>query len=607
MYQEFFGLRHEPFSIAPDPRYLFMSDRHREALAHLLYGVNGGGGFVLLTGEIGAGKTTLCRWFVEQVPERCHVAYVFNPALTVVELLQTVCDEFHIDVKPRDPGVPTTVKDHVDALNRFLLDAHAQDRNCLLIIDEAQSLSTEVLEQLRLLTNLETAQRKLLQIMLIGQPELRGILAQPRLEQLAQRVIARYHLEALTEAETRSYLRRRLTVAGARGTNPFSREAMRRIHTLSRGVPRRINLIADRALLGAYAKGRRAISAKVVDQAAVEVLGASGGPAKPPGRMQEGLSALKTLRSSPRLQWAAGLGALGGVALLAALLWGWQTWRASKTPAPALGTTANAAALAGKAPGRPVNAASVPSPAPVLPVVAVAASAAKAAPGPAPTSPAAPSTVPPSPASAPASAPTIAGPTLDAAAAKRLSALPSSEAKAMTELASAWGVFVASGEPCAVALRAEVRCFRGKGQVATLRQLGRPAVLTLRDDAGRSVYAPLMQLKGDTATVRVGGAVQQWPWPVLERRWRGEFATMWRTPPGYQPNATITASDDTGRWAATHLAQRPGAPASEPLRSQIVAFQSAQGLPTTGRLGPLTLMQLNRIAGVNEPSLSASP
>src|SRR3954468_7465726 len=198
MYAPFFGLAREPFSIAPDPRYLFMSERHREALAHLLYGLSGGGGFVLLTGEIGAGKTTVCRCFLEQIPKRCNVAYIFNPKLTVEELLKTVCDEFGITAEHLGPGT-TTLKDHVDALNEFLLATHAVGQNNVLIIDEAQNLSADVLEQLRLLTNLETSERKLLQIILIGQPELRTMLARPELEQLAQRVIAHFHLDALSE------------------------------------------------------------------------------------------------------------------------------------------------------------------------------------------------------------------------------------------------------------------------------------------------------------------------------------------------------------------------------------------------------------------------
>ena len=276
MYAAHFGLKREPFSIAPDPRYLFMSERHREALAHLLYGVRGGGGFVLLTGEIGAGKTTVCRCFLEQVPKRTNVAYIFNPKLTALELLQSVCEEFRITITARDAGVPT-LKDHVDALNEYLLRTHATGQNSVLIIDEAQNLAPDVLEQLRLLTNLETNERKLLQIILIGQPELRDMLARPDLEQLAQRVVARFHLDPLAEDETAHYIKHRLSVAGMSGLIPFDRDARHRIFELTRGVPRRINLLCDRALLGAYASGRQRVDRAIVDKAAGEVFDLSRG------------------------------------------------------------------------------------------------------------------------------------------------------------------------------------------------------------------------------------------------------------------------------------------------------------------------------------------
>src|SRR5664279_3762567 len=274
MYMRFFGLKQEPFSLAPDPRYLYMSKRHREALAHLLYGVGGGGGFVLLSGEIGAGKTTVCRCFLEQIPKRCNVAYIFNPKLTVMELLKTVCDEFHIALPAGDTPAPT-VKTYVDALNEFLLQTHAVGQNNVLIIDEAQMLSPDVLEQLRLLTNLETNERKLLQIVLIGQPELRTMLEQPELEQLAQRVIARFHLKALSSKEPEHYIRHRLSVAGMTRAIPFDHAALQRIHELTRGVPRRINLLCDRVMLGAYAHGLHKIDTEIVEKSAREVFGSS--------------------------------------------------------------------------------------------------------------------------------------------------------------------------------------------------------------------------------------------------------------------------------------------------------------------------------------------
>ncbi|MFP5467719.1 MAG: ExeA family protein [Gammaproteobacteria bacterium] len=270
MYAGYFGLQHDPFSIAPDPRFLFMSARHREALAHLLYGLEGGGGFVLLTGDIGTGKTTVFRCFLEQVPETVHVAYVFNPKLSALELLQTICDEFGVAVNPGHPG-PPTIKDHIDPLNARLLALHARGQQAMLVIDEAQNLPIDVLEQLRLLTNLETAERKLLQIVLIGQPELRDLLQKPELEQLSQRIVARYHLQALSVQETGQYLAHRLGVAGWRGPLPMSPQVVSRLHRLSRGVPRRLNLLAGRAMLGAYASQNERITRAMVDQAAREI------------------------------------------------------------------------------------------------------------------------------------------------------------------------------------------------------------------------------------------------------------------------------------------------------------------------------------------------
>jgi general secretion pathway protein A len=321
MYTSYFNLKQQPFSIAPDPRYLFMSERHREALAHLLYGVGSGGGFVLLTGEIGAGKTTVCRCFIEQIPDNCRLAYIFNPKLTVEELLLTICDEFRVNLPPASAGV-LGVKGYVDAINAYLLDSHAQGNNNVLVIDEAQNLSPQVLEQLRLLTNLETSERKLLQIILIGQPELRTMLAQPELEQLAQRVIARYHLGPLSVGETGAYVAHRLTVAGAHPGNPIPASLAPLIHRLTHGVPRRINLLCDRALLGAYVENSREVTPKILRRAAEEVF-AGEGPATG-GRAG-------TRADAPRWALVAG-GVLAGAAISAAA---WQAVPRASAPAVA--------------------------------------------------------------------------------------------------------------------------------------------------------------------------------------------------------------------------------------------------------------------------------
>ncbi len=272
MYLSHFGLAEAPFSIAPDPRYLFMSLRHQEALAHLLYGLAGEGGFVLLTGEVGAGKTTICRCLLEHLPESCDLALIFNPRLTVEELLATLCVEFAIACPPGN----TSNKVFIDAINAHLLAAHARGRNTVLIIDEAQNLSADVLEQMRLLTNLETNQRKLLQIILLGQPELATMLAQPSLRQLAQRIVARYHLGPLSKSEVAAYVAHRLAVAGAKQPL-FSAALMGRLYRLSAGVPRVINLLCDRALLGAYAEGADRVRRATLRQAAREVFPAAAG------------------------------------------------------------------------------------------------------------------------------------------------------------------------------------------------------------------------------------------------------------------------------------------------------------------------------------------
>lgn len=268
MYTNYFGLKEKPFSIAPDPRYLYMSEQHREALAHLLYGVSGDGCFILLTGDVGTGKTTVARCLLSQLPEKTDVAFIVNPRLTVLELLETICDEFGISLV--DGG--KSAKSYIDRLNVYLLEAHANGRNCALVIDEAQSLSVDLLEQLRLLTNLETDQKKLLKIVLLGQTELKQKLNQEGVAQISQRITSRYHLLALDRESSFAYIRHRLAVAGENQTI-FSKTALNRIFLLSRGIPRLINVLCDRALLGAFVEEKYLVSAKIVDKAAQEVLG----------------------------------------------------------------------------------------------------------------------------------------------------------------------------------------------------------------------------------------------------------------------------------------------------------------------------------------------
>ncbi|MGR9115815.1 MAG: ExeA family protein [Gammaproteobacteria bacterium] len=267
LYNHYFNFTEQPFSIAPDPHFIYMSERHQEGLAHLLYGIETGGGFVALTGEVGTGKTTLCRCLLQQLPERIDMALILNPRLNAIELLASLCDELGI-AYAKDSQ---TLKYLVDALNHHLLKAHAEGRRTVLMIDEAQNLSFEVLEQLRLLTNLETNKTKLLQIILVGQPELRALLGRPELRQLNQRITARYHLLPLSLDDTRAYIRHRLALCNG---NPkiFKETAIRKVYKLSNGVPRIINIVCDRALLGAYATGKRLITPAIVAKASAETL-----------------------------------------------------------------------------------------------------------------------------------------------------------------------------------------------------------------------------------------------------------------------------------------------------------------------------------------------
>ncbi|HBO13198.1 MAG TPA: general secretion pathway protein GspA, partial [Halieaceae bacterium] len=276
MYYQYFGLREAPFSIAVNPRYLFMSHRHRDALAHLLYGVGAGGAFIVLTGEVGTGKTTINRALLEQLPDDADIAIVLNPALDAAELLATVCDELGIAYDREDAA---SLKALTDRLHRFLLDNHARGRRTVLLIDEAQHLSFPVLEQIRLLTNLETDSEKLLHIILIGQPELAAMLQRPELRQLNQRVTARYNLEPLSRGETGAYIRHRLQVAGlGPGTELFPPRVVRAIHRHSRGIPRLINLLCDRMLLGAYGQEAPRVDRRMLRKAVREVIGEMPSP-----------------------------------------------------------------------------------------------------------------------------------------------------------------------------------------------------------------------------------------------------------------------------------------------------------------------------------------
>ena len=564
MYSHHFGLTQDPFSIAPDPRYLFMSERHREALAHLLYGVAGsggkaggsGGGFVLLTGDIGTGKTTICRCFLEQIPDGCHVAYIFNPKLTVTELLQSICEEFHVALTPAAQN-PPTVKDYIDALNHFLLASHAAGQSSVLIIDEAQNLAPDVLEQLRLLTNLETRERKLLQIVLIGQPELRTMLARPELEQLAQRVIARFHLDALTATESAQYIAHRLAVAGLTGPSPFEGGALQRLHRLTHGVPRRINLLCGRALLGAWAHGQHQVDRAVVDKAAAEVFGLDS-----------------AANSGSR---SATYYVLGGLLLLAlAALVTFVSWPGLQVPSPS----------------RPASASGAPAAAPA----ATAASAAISAPL--------------------ASASVAVAPieTLE----PLLAQWPLDLNLAWQALGTHWKLPPGDGYPCRSANVQGLQCYRANGlTLPQLRQLNRPGILTLHVDRAAPVYAVLVGLGEQTATLRLADGLHSVRLVSLGRWWRGDFATYWQPPADYRPELRDGSSGGAVEHLGTQLDRLEAVaapfPATGPrildaaLRERVLTFQRSQGLKADGQPGPMTFMQLDSATGMNPVRLQPAP
>ncbi|MEC4718487.1 AAA family ATPase [Noviherbaspirillum sp. CPCC 100848] len=581
MYTEFFRLRQAPFSISPDPRYLFMSERHREALAHLLYGIDSGGGLVLLTGDIGTGKTTICRCFLEQVPANCNVAYIFNPKLSVAELLQSICEEFHIPVAERERH---SVKDYIDALNGYLLASHAEGRNNVLIIDEAQNLSPKVLEQLRLLTNLETNERKLLQIILIGQPELRAMLAQPELEQLAQRVIAHYHLTALSEEETASYIQHRLSTAGLASPSPFRQSMIRQIHRLTGGVPRRINLLCDRAMLGAYAKGLATVDRDTIAAAGAELF----------------INQRRHAGARMHAWHYPLLGALAGVIILGVAL---ITANAGALRVAAEDGWARVASLMSRETPVPApkdkntdgNAAQPKAAQPAMPTSANAADDSKGQPATA-SAPGAPQRLFAEHDGSPL------GTALD-------------ENAAIRQLAAYFSSGLPEKEtPCDSAGQAGLRCYWSTRGFGEIRSIDRPVAIRLEDNQKRSYYVVLSELRDTEATLHAGDLSQNVPLSVLGRYFHGEFVTLWRMPPGFEGPVKPGDRGPAVDWLAQRLAKingveapPAGAPYGPGMVRQVGQFQQAHGLHVDGIVGPVTAIHINRASGIEEPRLGASP
>lgn len=563
VYFNYFGLKEPSFSITPDPQYLFLSEQHREALAHLLYGAGESGGFVLLTGEVGTGKTTVCRAFLEQLPEGVDVALILNPAMTVTELLRAACDEFRIEL----PDNERTVKRLVDRLNQYLLQAHAKGRRAVLMIDEAQNLQPRVLEQIRLLTNLETAKRKLLQIFLVGQPELRILLQREGLRQLNQRITARYHLRPFNAGETSDYIRHRLAVAGVE-RQLFTRSALSRVHRISAGVPRLINILCDRSLLGACVTRSPMVTSSIVDKAARECKD-SAGVGKKRGR---------------------GANALVAVALILAVSVGWisRSWLAEF----------------------PFGA----SDAPYVPVFLAR------------WLPPSPERVPetqslPDSARAAEEAPIVGLATMEEAtpvADLLLGDMTMDRTTAMMVLLRRWDLNVKDlkGDPCVRVMDYGLRCELVQGGWSSMRYVDRPALVKLAANDAKDGYAVVGRLDSELATLDLMTGSESVPIAVLDEFWDGEYLILWQPPPVGTGVIGPSSIGEAVQWLRNLLSKVPelAVDASESdlydqaLREAVRRFQKLEGLETDGVAGPQTLIRLHNVLAMPEiPRLKPAP
>jgi general secretion pathway protein A len=555
MYLSFFGLNEKPFAITPDPRYLYLSERHAEALAHLLYGINEAGGFVQLTGEVGTGKTTTIRSLLAQTPKNAEVALILNPRMTATEFLLTICEEIGIGV-PDD--AEESLKDLVDILNDYLLKAHAGGRRVVLVVDEAQNLATDVLEQVRLLTNLETNTQKLLQIILIGQPELRELLGRNELRQLAQRVTGRYHLDPLSSDETVAYVRHRLRVAGAT-TDIFTAPALSEVYRLSGGVPRVVNVIADRALLGAYTQDKHRVDGGLVRAAAAEVFGKQF--------------------AAPWLPWAGA--AAAGVALVVTgvLLWQFAPWASSSSEAkastpPAVSVPKNAAdAVVGSpaAGGTTVKVSSIDTP----PQESLSQLLAK----------------------------------------HRTETVPD---EAFNKLFAIWGLRYTAGteDPCTQAFGMGLECLTQRGSFGQLRQFNRPALLVLNDESGNAHQVLLTNLSDERAKIELGGARHEVGIGELSRYWFGDFVMLWRPATQSVKPLSVGMRGADVRWLRQSLQRLNGSPADTPasdvfdaeLSRQVMEFQRRNQLAVDGIAGVQTQIVLaSAVSGGDSPLLRIDP
>ena len=614
MYQNYFGIEENPFSLTPDPRYLYMTNGHQEALAHLLYGVSEGGGFVLLTGEVGTGKTSVCRCLLEQLPAEAEVALILNPRLSEIELLANICDELGIK-RPKT----SSLKVMVDLLNEHLLRLHADGRHAALIIDEAQNLSPDVLEQVRLLTNLETDKRKLLQIILIGQPELDDLLNRTELRQLAQRITSRTHLEPLSATETTAYMAHRLDVAGLSAAI-FSPGARAEVYRCSGGVPRLINSLCDRCLLAAYAQETKQVDRKMVRAAAAEVFGrrvkarGHGRTILPYAVATAAAAAVVIGFLGPRDFSLSGV--LPNVSIVA---------EAPETPSsgaerPAL-RDADAAMANEQVAGEVELSAAASRPLAVsaalaAPVATNHASAALPADeiGSKVTSAVEQTAALPQDEES-GDAPPTQMITLDQLFA--LGAFTGSRERGLVRLFGLWqrdyGA-LAGREACDKAREGGLRCLTGKPSLQGLIAFNRPALLTLESPKGDRIHAVLTGLDGTRMTLEVGDQQVRASAMDIAAIWSGNYLLLWRPPEAYQDTMKGGDKGADVAWLKNRLAELAGEPV-EPvaeatfdaaLEARVISFQRSHPLSVDGIVGPQTLIHLNNAVGAPDVAVLAA-
>lgn len=554
MYYQYFGLTEAPFSIAVNPRYLFMSARHRDALAHLLYGVETGGGFILLTGEVGTGKTTINRCLLEQLPDDTDIAIVLNPALNAIELLATVCDELGIGYDPANHSL----KSLTDSLHAYLLANHERGRKTVLLIDEAQHLDFEVLEQIRLLTNLETHSEKLLQIVLIGQPELAQQLSQPELRQLNQRITARYNLEPLNLEETGAYIQHRLQVAGmSPGRVVFPGGVVKGIFQRSRGIPRLINVLCDRMLLGAYGHNKSRVDQSMLRLAAREVMG-------------------EDISTGPGWRWPAVIGLL--LAGIVAVAWWALEYYSPPVVAPQ------------------VQQQVTPSAPPPIPVPGV-----------------------PEPAR---ESPVVEPPALELSqqAVERKADLRGNWLLSPADsLATLWTLYSAESvpaDPCIDDVQLGVACVEGRARTwDELAGYDRPLLLDMITPERFSAGVLLLGIEDRAAWVltdRGRQRIEQVSLAEIGPLWTGAYRFLWHPPAGFERALALGDRDAAVAEIARLFARLDGQQQAlagqkftAALQQRVRIFQKEHGLEDDGVVGRQTLLKLNEQIGIDATAANA--